>query len=50
MSPTYQVNIPASPERFRTDPDLYLFHIRMSVAITPGYQAVIQVVFAKTSI
>ncbi len=38
---------PTSPEELRADPDLHLFHTRMSVALTPGSQAAIQAVLAK---
>ena len=38
---------PHIPEELRTDPDLHLFHTRMSVALTPGSQAAIQPFLAK---
>ena len=47
VSSAWQINIPTSPEELRTDPDLHLFHTRMSVALTPGAQAAIQAVFGK---
>ena len=49
VSSAWQINIPTSPEELRTDPDLHLFHTRMSVALTPGSQAAIQAVFGKRS-
>ena len=45
--PAWRINIHASTERPCTDPDLHLFHTRMSVALTPGSQAAIQAVFGK---
>ena len=47
VSSAWQINIPTSPGELRTDPDLHLFHTRMSVALTPGSQAAIQAVFGK---
>ena len=47
VPPTWRINIHASTERPCTDPDLHLFHTRMSVALTPGSQAAIQAVFGK---
>jgi len=47
VSSAWLINIPTSPEELRTDPDLHLFHTRMSVALTPGSQAAIQAVFGK---
>ena len=47
VPPTWLINFSADPSGLRADPGLHLSRARVSVAGTPGSQAVLQTVFDK---